>query len=115
MKREHTIDDDAFDQNGLLRDGRSVRFRMTAMDAVQRDIARHRPGFINDGRSPAERERMYRVYDQEKEQEWKNPPTGFGSKGCTPDKPSSTEDRALTVDEIYRQYEEKLTSAWRQG
>jgi hypothetical protein len=32
-------DDDAFDEHGMLKDGRSVRVRMTMMDVMQRDIA----------------------------------------------------------------------------
>ena len=53
MKRTRNfVDDDAFDANGLLKDGRSIRVRMTAMDGAMPRASgsqSHRVTVITDG------------------------------------------------------------------
>jgi hypothetical protein len=87
------INDDNLDEHGLLKDGHSLRVRMSMMDSVQTAVARqqivdgagrryglHQPGYrLNDTFS--DRQRIYDQYDAEKQNEWRNPPTGAGERG----------------------------------
>jgi hypothetical protein len=99
-------DDDAFDENGILRDGHRARYPMTMMDSgfddTQRAVARdaherrvatrfglsdgsalHRPGFrhnVNDIGLDARIE-AHEQYCDELENSWRSLPTGAGSSG----------------------------------
>jgi hypothetical protein len=92
--------DDAFDENGLLKDGHVFRVRMSMKDAMKmRDnrpvlhdgrggVPGHRPGFVMTDNSAAKRrlDDAYRDYERDlvsayKTQDQDNPPIGEGSKG----------------------------------
>jgi hypothetical protein len=89
----HDTDDDAFDEHGILKDGRSYRVRMTARDSltpVQRAIASRRqlsdqeaascrPGFRYGSRPASDRQNLYDAYDAEVSNMWQ---TGFGGTGA---------------------------------
>jgi hypothetical protein len=95
MQRNRYIDDDVFDENGLLRDGKIYHTRMTAMDAhtVGRNAAKltdaagrdglhlNRPGYrclLSDTAGNEAVAAAYRQYLADLENAWKTP-VGFGS------------------------------------
>jgi hypothetical protein len=115
-------DDDAFDENGILRDGHRARYAMTMMDSgfddTQRAVARdaherrvarrfglsdgsalHRPGFrhnVNDIGLDARIE-AHEQYCDELENSWRGPPTGAsssGHRGAQPDDSCTLNGRA---------------------
>jgi hypothetical protein len=92
MKRHHDHDDDIFTiVNGkkVVRDGKRIRVATTFMDTAIRkdvmhfgrvtapsgnDLALHQPGFrVNDRVNATDRNKIYRDYDQRKQNEWKTP------------------------------------------
>jgi hypothetical protein len=95
-QRRHDDDDDGvFDANGLLRDKRSFRVPMTAMDSLSRSVFEHygrmtdasgdggialnKPGYrISDDYRPSQRQKVYDDYENELQNAWRNPPTGAG-------------------------------------
>jgi hypothetical protein len=88
MTRQNTAhaddDDDAFDENGILRDGARWRVPMRMMDSFQRDVAKHfsQPGFTRGPTTVRDtRNTLYDEYDSQISSLWKNPPTGAGSHG----------------------------------
>jgi hypothetical protein len=155
MGHRHIDDDDSpYDANGLLKDGRRVRISMQMRDAALRDLplhdgrgnrCGHRPGFLiaNDATARDARLRAYHDYTRDLENAYKNPPTGFGSKGprgqqegdictingapghlemrggalvCVPDRRSDQLDPASdrrSVADAYAEYDAKLREAWR--
>ncbi len=89
MNRRYNTED--FDENGILRDGHSVRVSMTARDSLspmQRavldtrraldtrvtDAAAHRPGYRFADVSNDARQQAYDAYQREAEEAWRNPP-----------------------------------------
>jgi hypothetical protein len=105
MNRRRDEDDDDFDEHGILKDYRSFRVPMRAVDSWQRDMARHlhrtsvtdvagndglalcRPGWRVDNSGNAgdrllrdgEKQTLYDEYDLEIEVAWKHPSRGFDS------------------------------------
>lgn len=63
--RTRTSDDDIWDENGLLKDGKVFRTRMVAMDAATvRDPRLHKPGpRLRDDMNVTQRQRAYDAYD----------------------------------------------------
>jgi hypothetical protein len=97
MTRQRHDDDDAFDERGILKDGRSYRVPLRMMDAMQRDVARHgaritdamgesgpalrRPGYRVSDAFPRDWS-VYDAYDEEVSRMWENKPsTSNGSSG----------------------------------
>jgi hypothetical protein len=90
IMRRPTIDD-AFDEHGMLKDGRIARVRMSMKDAMKMrdrptfDAAKHRPGFrLGDGKLNDARRAAYIEYENWITNRWHdtdqdNPPTGAGS------------------------------------
>jgi hypothetical protein len=94
MLRHQTNDDDAFDENGLLKDGRTVRVRMSLKDAMAlRDRPRvtdafgrspgSRPGFLISDHGREAKAQAYLDYERELASRWRdqNYPNGAGSSG----------------------------------
>jgi hypothetical protein len=96
--QRRTIDnfDDAFDEEGLLKDGHVARTRMMARDSRDRppvhdgrggevNMAGHRPGFLMTDASRRNCEIAYQQYENDLTNAWRdqelNPPVGFGSNG----------------------------------
>jgi hypothetical protein len=136
MTKQRHDDDDAFDERGILKDGRSYRVPLRMMDSMQRDIARHaaritdamgesgpalrRPGYRVSAALPRDWS-IYDAYDEAVSRMWENnAPTGGGSSGprderegnsvCVPDR--SHQD-AMTMDEVYRAYDVEISQRWR--
>ena len=101
MRRSRKNDDDIYEDDGVtVRDGKSVEVHMTLMDSADGrfritdaqggSLGLHRPGYrieaggnegdqlVRDG-AANDRAEIYGLYDAEKSDEWRNPPTGFGS------------------------------------
>jgi hypothetical protein len=100
-------DDDAFDERGVLRDGKRWTVPMSFMDSMQRSVAQHfakvtmqdhrldlhdghgglvgfRPGWAvptDNQLFDSNKRELYRQYDEAAEQAYKDPPTGQGSHG----------------------------------
>lgn len=84
--------DNAFDDRGVLKDGRTLRVPMKMMDAADlpkvRDAdggALAQPGFtrrddVTDA-TALMRQVLYDTYDKEVSERWKNPPAGIASHG----------------------------------
>jgi hypothetical protein len=80
-------EDDAFDENGVLKDGHRVRVPLMMMDGMQRDvrdhvrihdghgnrdIVGHRPGFlVSDARANDARAETYDAYNRELVNAWR--------------------------------------------
>jgi hypothetical protein len=139
----YDLDDDAFDEHGILKDGRSYRVKMTARDAdslsaLQRSVrsARritdgngngglglHRPGFrrlADDTDVRDRRARMYEQYDVALERAYLMP-TGFDDDyDLVANTPTHTEGlgRDLTdtrtLDQIARDHMAKMTKLYDQ-
>lgn len=72
MKRRKR-DDDAFDTNGLLKDGHVYRARMTMMDSAPANLFRHRPGFaVADARTKDTRQAAYDGYHDQLVNAWRD-------------------------------------------
>jgi hypothetical protein len=113
MTRQRHDDDDAFDERGILKDGRSYRVPLRMMDSMQRDVARHaaritdamgesgaalrRPGYRLSDAFPRDWS-VYDAYDEEISRMWENkPPTGAGSsapRGAQPGNSCTLDGRA---------------------
>jgi hypothetical protein len=158
------IDDDDFEiVRGIdgrpvrvLKDGGRMRVSMQMRDSALRDqrggrlhdgrgnydVVGHKPGFVMSDRVQRPRS-IYDRYDAEKSAEWKNPPTGFGSKGqrgqhegdictfngapghlqmrggelvCVPDRCSDQPDPASdrrSIADEYAAYDVRISQAWR--
>jgi len=87
-QRRRAEDDDAFDDRGVLKDGRSMRVPMRLMDAA--DLPRIRdadgsplgqPGFMVADKFRDARQVLYDEYDAAISEQWRSPPTGVGSHG----------------------------------
>jgi hypothetical protein len=95
MRQQTATIDDAFDENGMLRDGAVYRVRMSMRDAMKMrdrptfDAALHRPGFrTGDAKLYDAKRAAYDEYQDWITNRWKdgdqdNPPTGFGSNWPT--------------------------------
>jgi hypothetical protein len=116
------LNDDDFDENGVLKDGRSIRVPMMMMDAVQRGVAQlhdgrggpvgHRPGFAvtTDATALDAKEEAYADYHADLVSAWKrdSPPAGH-------DPPSAKQDALPAPDgrrDPYDEYDCTITDAW---
>lgn len=126
-------DDDAFDENGILKDGKRYRIPLRMMDSLQRavhdhaaarqavriiDAPLHQPGFVRDMRAVADRQAIYDEYDASVSAAWKNPPicrNGFvGSQEDEPHRQGSGRDATRDDKQAaYAEYEADIANAWR--
>jgi hypothetical protein len=140
--RREDADDEAFDDNGLLRDGKSVRVPLTMRDGdsfspVQRAVALsssrasvtdasggtiglHRPGFripaadAADAARTSALEASYDEYQKYIGDAWRTPSGSVAARTETPrDQRSEQQDHQQTMDEIYAAHDETLRNAWR--
>jgi hypothetical protein len=144
MRRRYRYDDDDddFDENGLLKDGRSVRIRMSMMDSdhfdpVQQAMAPayvrvtdgqsgtaglHRPGF----RIPANnslvraRDAAYSDYERELTTAWRgnrSRPDASAEQTCPACEDSGEigTDHQQRMAQLYDAYDTELREAWRHG
>lgn len=118
-------DDDAFDERGILRDGKTYRTPMYMMDALQRDIAMsaahvtdgaggttglHRPGFrlgLGDASAGDARQQAYDAYERDLTSAWRDP-VGDGTK---PDRVALPTIDART--DAYAQYDLEISQQWK--
>jgi hypothetical protein len=120
-------EEDAFDENGVLKDGRSFRvplMQRAIHDHAQRvkvrihDAPLHQPGFVRDARTVEERRTIYDEYDDTVSNAWKDPATscnGFvGSQECEPDRQGSPRDATRDARQAaYAAYDADIANAWR--
>ena len=125
-------EEDAFDENGVLKDGHSYRVPMRMLDSLQRavhehvagrqkvrihDAPLHQPGFVRDARSVEERRKIYDEYDGTVSNAWKNPPTSrkgvSGSQAAESDRQGSGRDAKDAKQAAYAAYEAYIANAWR--
>jgi|ERR1019366_5313085 hypothetical protein len=129
-------DDDDFDENGVLRDGRSIHVPLMMCDSIQREVARHglatrlhdgrggpvghRPSFVysTDASLNDAREEAYRLYDQEMGERWRHGDAGgeFHSQREQGSNPRELPLKRFTGDartDAYLSREEYDTNAWR--
>jgi hypothetical protein len=126
-KRDDDDDDDyeAFDDGGVLKDGRSIRVPISFMDAYHRaqlkDVAvhdglgnpaGHRPGFVYEttGARPADDARN--AYVKWLGEAWCQPTRDAASHAGTTVVARPT---ASSKEDAYREYCEYLSNAWRRG
>jgi hypothetical protein len=112
MANDH---DNAFDEDGLLRDGRSFRVPHRMLDSLQRDVAAHAASTIRPRDSaafPRPRRGTF-VTDQ-----WggtaflHRPGYRFAAGGSVGDEMLRESD-AEELHDIYAAYDHRLTNAWR--
>jgi len=128
-------DDDAFDENGVLKDGHSYRVPMKMLDSLQKEIhdhtaafrkvriidaPLHQPGFVRTSRPVAERHAIFDGYDVRVSNAWKNPPTSrnrfVGSQPHESDRQGSPRDRTRDARQAaYAEYEAYIANVWRGG
>ena len=125
-------DDDAFDENGVLKDGHSYRVPMKMLDSLQKEIhdhtaafrkvriidaPLHQPGFVRTSRPVAERHAIFDGYDVRVSNAWKNPPTSrkgvSGSQAAESDRQGSGRDAKDAKQAAYAAYEAYIANAWR--
>ena len=131
---QHAFDDDDFDENGVLKDGRSVRVPMLLMDAVQRQALEalhreygdagsgvnlydgsHGPGFLPPApdelrarAAEAWARRGARLHDA-----WRGPrPAADQHEQPTPRSTDPVDARAR-ADAAWQRRGERLRNAWR--
>ena len=87
-QRGRADDDDAFDDRGVFKDGRSMRVPMRLMDAADPPRVRNadgsplgQPGFMVADKFRDARQVLYDEYDAAISEQWRNPPSGAGSHG----------------------------------
>jgi hypothetical protein len=97
MRRINADDDDDFDEEGILKDGRSLRVPLTMADSWQRDMVRslsrvtdasgnagafHRPGFrVVDAAASDAKETAYAEYDSRVANAWRDADNDRGISG----------------------------------
>ncbi len=128
-KTDRRQDDDAnpFNERGVLKDQRSHRVPMYAMDALPRDVARHfarvtdptgdgglhRPGFRVSDTITRDRS-IYDSYDAEIASAYKN--VGAGEREALGQRVNRQEDAASVKDDrdsAYQEFENRIQNAWR--
>jgi hypothetical protein len=126
MKGEHDMndDDDVFDEHGVLRPGRSIRVRMTAMDAAVIGLdgsvlSLHRPGFriSADEALQDTRERAYQQAKRVAEEAWKSPQRreqdAEAAALAAHDAVVSADDSRKIRDAAWHRMVERMCSAWK--
>src|SRR5262245_40004766 len=117
MKGEHDMneDDDAFDERGLLKSGRSIRVRMTMMDGRTAVVdcglgGPHRPGFrrlVNEAAQDA-RARAYDEMVKRTEGAWKSEAQRIAESEQAAGPPLSEDPR----EDAYLRNKKWLENAW---
>ncbi len=133
-------EDEALDEDGILRDGFSVTVPMTMRDSLQRSIAAshlhdgritdadggtlglHRPGarYAARGSFDDAREEAYRLYDEEVANAWRQP-AGTYPRNANEGEPGHPEARGGGLapvvtdarEQAYRDYDAAVANAWR--
>lgn len=121
-------DEDAFDENGVLKDGHSYRVPMRMLDNLQRavhdhatglrqarilDAPLHQPGFVRNPRNVAARRALYDALDAELQEAWRTPP----SNGTRAPTEQPLQQKRIVNDErlaAYQEYDEWVQSRFRQ-
>jgi len=130
MRHDQDEEEDVFDENGILKDGKTYHVPMRMMDSLQRAVhdhaaqileghlrrsGIHEQGFLRDASTVDHRKRMrdeYARYDREISEQWKNP---WHSVTTT----ASSQDREVEQPladarlEAYRLYEKQISERWR--
>ena len=115
MRPMRKLTDDDFDENGILKDGRSLRVPMMMMDGSARfhdgrgAPVGHRPGFVMTTDAAVRDAKMaaYDEYESEISSAWKQ---------AAPARRPAQEDALPTADErqrVYADYDRAVTDAWR--
>jgi hypothetical protein len=116
------IDDDAFDEDGLLKDGHSVRVPLMLKDALHDGLGGapgRKPGFAftRDSASRGRVAAAYEDYEEAQQNAWRGPihevadeQTDLAVSDAAAHK-DRTEPRSM--EEVYRMYDEALASAWK--
>jgi hypothetical protein len=131
--------DSAFDENGLLKDGRRIRVSMMMRDSgsdVQRAVAEdavarrfglrhafelHQPGprYCTDAAANDLREQAYQEMCDSMSNAWRTPSAPLaspaaGARDATPSRPTydAAEGRRIKA-EAYQQMVDEMTSAWK--
>jgi hypothetical protein len=127
MRTLNDDEDDAFDEDGLLKDGHVGRVPLMMKDSWQRDMNEdfrsknhphvtdasggttglHRPGY-RVANTITRDQSHYDDYDAELEGAWKNIPPDPPARDAAP-----TRDTMTTREEAYRVYDQELSAAWR--
>ena len=139
MRHDQDEEDDVFDENGILKDGKTYHVPMRMMDSLQRaihdhaqrvkvrihDAPLHAPGFVfvQDARIVEERRKIhdeiYDKYDETVSNAWKDPTTsrnGFvGSQADESDRQGSGRDAKDAKRAAYAAYDAYIANAWRGG
>jgi hypothetical protein len=135
--RFHHDDDDPFDRNGVLKDGKRVRFGMMMRDGMtplQRSIAEeatraslhdghggtaligHRPGFVTSEDSWRIRDQAYQQSRRDLADAWRTPtvpPVRSDAAPLDPRQPISMADAQAIRDAAYLEMCQELANAWR--
>jgi hypothetical protein len=119
-------DDDAFDEAGVLKDGRSLRVPLSFMDAYHRaefnDVAvhdglgnpaGHRPGFVYETTLARPAHHARDAYVKWLGEAWRQPRGDAASHASTTD--AAPPAASLSKEDAYREYCEYLSNAWRRG
>ena len=128
MRSRRTIDDDAFDERGVLRDGRSVRIPLAMRDGGdwRADMHRHLHRDVDDVNDRRRREtrkydprgRLISTAEEEEEQEDAAMIDGFDKPGFVEDKLARRAGRSMTdadraLRQAYADAERTDAEAWR--
>ena len=112
------IDDDAFDEDGLLKDGHGVRVPLMLKDALH-DGFGGKPGFAF-ARDSASRDRVaaaYESYEASLCDAWRAPIGEVADEqtdlAVSDAAAHSDRTEPRPMDEVYRLYDETLASAWK--
>ena len=119
--QDYDDDDDAFDERGILRDGRVGRMPLMMRDAIHNDLAGtgHRPGFsyTHDATARARVNAAHERYEQSLCDAWHGPIHEVADEQtdlAISDAAAHT-DRMTPrpMEEVYRLYDEALRDAWK--
>jgi hypothetical protein len=107
-------DDDAFDRNGIPKDGRIFKCEAKMLDAMQRDIAKHfRPAPAKDSVAfPRPRQRPFVVDAQGGTAGLHRPGFRLAAGGNMGDRALRDSERQQ-VEDAYAVYDQALTNSWK--
>jgi hypothetical protein len=113
MQRQFDDDDDALDERGILKPGRSIRVRMVAMDsaAIATDgipFDHHRPGYRFVGDRSAQ-DAAYNEMVRREQSAWKTAAQVAADTERAAEPPLSEDPR----EDAYLKYKNWLANAWR--
>lgn len=118
-------DEDAFDERGILRDGKTFRLPMRMADSLQRQVRDFAAQQLRDARPPLHRagfvyrdaaarqivQDAYRDYDLRQGEAYKTPSVK-AAPDATDSRRAAAEDR---THDCYSEYDARVASAWRGG